>query len=91
MIATFPGVKLVQTVGVPDDMLGEKVVACIVPQDVKTVDVDALRSFLKERLASFKVPREILLFREEEIAGTGKIKFTICVTSQQNNWPLSSN
>jgi acyl-CoA synthetase (AMP-forming)/AMP-acid ligase II len=77
VIATFPGVKLTQTVGVPHETLSEMVVSCIVPQEAQMLDTDALRGFLKERLASFKIPREILLFREEEFAvtGNGKIKF----------------
>jgi fatty-acyl-CoA synthase len=77
VIATFPGVKLTQTIGVPHETLSEMVVSCIVPQEAQVLDADALRDFLKARLASFKVPREILFFREEEFAvtGSGKIKF----------------
>ena len=77
VIATFPGVKITQTVGVPHDLLGEMVVSCIVAQDDSTLDPGALTRFLKQRLASFKVPREILFFREEELAvtGSGKVKF----------------
>ncbi|MDB5972175.1 MAG: long-chain fatty acid--CoA ligase [Hydrocarboniphaga sp.] len=79
VIATFPGVKLTQTVGVPHDTLGEMVVACIVPQDGKTLDAAELCDFLKERLASFKLPREVLFFSEDELAvtGSGKIKFKL--------------
>ena len=33
VIAAVPGVKRTQTVGVPDDLLGEMVVSCIVPID----------------------------------------------------------
>ncbi|MBK6276908.1 MAG: acyl--CoA ligase [Gammaproteobacteria bacterium] len=79
VIATFPGVKITQTVGVPHELLGEMVVSCIVAQDGTTLDAGALTRFLKERLASFKVPREILFFREEELAvtGSGKVKFRI--------------
>jgi acyl-CoA synthetase (AMP-forming)/AMP-acid ligase II len=77
IIATFPGVKLTQTVGVPHETLSEMVVSCIVPQEDQMLCADALREFLKQRLASFKVPREVLFFREEEFAvtGSGKIKF----------------
>ncbi|HTZ69146.1 MAG TPA: long-chain fatty acid--CoA ligase, partial [Acetobacteraceae bacterium] len=76
-IATYPGVKITQTVGVPHPTLSEMVVSCIVPQDDATIDAVALSGFLKERLASFKVPREILFFREDELAvtGSGKVKF----------------
>ena len=37
VIARFPGVKRTQTVGVPDELLGEMVVACIVPLDGVTL------------------------------------------------------
>lgn len=77
LIAKFPGVKLTQTVGVPDALLGEMVVSCIVPQEDRTLDAAAIREYLKGQLASFKLPREILFFGEEEFAvtGSGKIKF----------------
>ncbi len=76
VIAAFPGVKLVQTVGVPHDTLGEMVVACVVAQDGVQIDDNALRAYLKERLASFKVPRRVLLLSESEmpVTGNGKIK-----------------
>jgi fatty-acyl-CoA synthase len=78
-ISTFPGVKRSMTVGVPDEMLGEKVVACIVPQADTTLDTGEITHFLKKRLASFKVPRDILFFREDELAitGSGKVKFRL--------------
>jgi fatty-acyl-CoA synthase len=76
-VGMFPGVKRAMTVGVPDEMLGEKVVTCIVPQAGTTLDTGEITRFLKERLASFKVPRDILFVREEELAitGSGKVKF----------------
>ncbi|HEX7856688.1 MAG TPA: class I adenylate-forming enzyme family protein [Sphingobium sp.] len=77
VLADYPGVKRAQTVGVPDAMLGEKVVSCIVPHDDATLDAGHVQAFLKERFASFKVPREILFFAEEEldVTGSGKVKF----------------
>jgi acyl-CoA synthetase (AMP-forming)/AMP-acid ligase II len=77
-IAAIPGVKLTQTVGVPDDMLGEMVVGCIVPQEGVALDDTAIRAALKDKLASFKIPRRILFFREDELpmAGSAKIKAT---------------
>ena len=71
-----PGVKVAQTVGVPHDTLGEVVVACVVPHDDAALDAGQLVAFLRERLASYKVPRQVLFFREAEVAltGTAKIK-----------------
>ena len=68
------GVKVAQTVGLPHDTLGEVVVSCVVPHDGATVDAEAIRAFLAERLASYKVPRQVLFFREDEIALTGSAK-----------------
>jgi fatty-acyl-CoA synthase len=75
-IAAIPGVKVTQTVGVPDDLLGEVVVSCIVPQDGATFDEAIIRNTLKSQLASYKIPRRVLFFREDEMpmAGSAKIK-----------------
>ena len=69
-------VKAVKTVGVPHDTLGELVVACIVPHAGATLDEESVRSFAKQQLASYKVPRRVLFFREDELelTGTAKIK-----------------
>lgn len=68
------GVKVAQTVGVPHDTLGEVVVSCVVPRDGVTLDGEGIRAFLAERLASYKVPRHVLFFRDDEIALTGNAK-----------------
>ncbi len=73
-IAAYPGVKRTQTIGLPHDTLGEIVVACIVPVEGTTLEEHAITDFLRQRLASFKVPRTILFFREEDFALTGNEK-----------------
>jgi len=67
-------VKITQTIGVPHETLGEIVVACIVPQDGVTLEESALRDFLKTRLASYKVPRRVLVLREADLPMTGSAK-----------------
>lgn len=74
VIAQCPGVKITKTVGVPDELLGELVVACIVPQEGAELTEDAVRIFAKEQLASFKVPRRVLFFGEDELQWTGSAK-----------------
>jgi len=69
-----PGVKVTQTVGVPHDTLGELVVACIVPHEGATLDEEQVRSFARQDLASYKVPRRVLFFTEDELATTGTAK-----------------
>ncbi|MEU5840352.1 class I adenylate-forming enzyme family protein [Rhodococcus sp. NPDC047139] len=73
-LIAHPGVKVARTVGVPHDTLGEVVVSCIVAHADTDLDVDGIRSYLRERLASYKVPREVLFFDEGEISLTGSAK-----------------
>ncbi len=73
-LATYPGVKRSQTVGVPHETLSEMVVSCIVPIDGATLDHGQLIAYLKERLASYKIPRELLFFAEEDFPLTGNEK-----------------
>jgi fatty-acyl-CoA synthase len=74
VLAGYPGLKIGRTVGVPHDTLGEMVVSCVVPHDATTLEEAAIRDFLKERLASYKIPRRVLFFREEELSMTGSAK-----------------
>jgi len=74
VLATIPGVKRAQTVGVPHETLGEMVVACIVPHEGARLEAGAVTEAAKAQLASFKVPRAVLFFREEEFAVTGSEK-----------------
>jgi fatty-acyl-CoA synthase len=74
VLALYPGVKVGRTVGVPHPTLGEIVVSCVVPHESAALDEPAIRDFLKERLASYKVPRRVLFFREDELSMTGSAK-----------------
>jgi fatty-acyl-CoA synthase len=74
VLSRCPGVKISMTVGVPDEMLGEMVVACIIPFEGAVLDDIAIRDFAKESLASYKVPRRVLFFREQDFATTGSNK-----------------
>ncbi len=76
VLAVYPGVRRAQTVGVPHDTLGEMVVACVVAQDGAALAEADIRGFLKERLASYKVPRRVLFLREDEfpLTANGKVK-----------------
>ncbi len=70
------GVKAVQSVGVPHDLLGELVVACIVPHDGVEMTEGDVQAYAKQTLASYKVPRRVLFFAEAdlELTGSSKIK-----------------
>jgi fatty-acyl-CoA synthase len=67
-------VKLAQTVGVPHETLGEIVVTCIVPHLGSGLDEATVQAFAKATLASYKVPRRVLFFADNEIELTGSAK-----------------
>jgi len=56
-LAGAPGVADAAVVGVPDDVMGEKVGAVIVPLPGVNFDVGPVLEHLRERLADFKVPQ----------------------------------
>lgn len=74
VLRQIPGVKVVQTVGVPHENLGEIVVSCIVPHDDSDLTEDVIKRAAKDKLASYKVPRAVLFFDETEIELTGSAK-----------------
>lgn len=90
-ISQYPGVRRTKTVGIPDDMLGERIVSCIVPQEGVSLDEQKLRTFLKERLASFKLPKNVLLVNEQDIAVTGSGKVKVVELRQFVTKRLQSN
>ena len=73
-IESCPGVKRIGTVGVPDDTRGEIVVACIVPVEGASLSQEDVTAFLKSRLASYKIPRQVLLFGDHEFPLTDNEK-----------------
>jgi long-chain acyl-CoA synthetase len=60
-ISLFPGVTEVAVVGCPDEALGECVVAVIYTPLGDALDTEAVLSYCREHLASFKVPCKILV------------------------------
>ncbi len=60
----------------PHETLGEIVVSCIVREAGRDLSADAVIRFLKARLASYKVPREVVFVTEKELkfTGTAKVK-----------------
>ena len=73
-VVTFRGIKRSQTVGLADDLLGERVATCIVPLDGEMVDIEALGLHLRAKLAAFKCPRNILVFDDADFEITGNEK-----------------
>jgi acyl-CoA synthetase (AMP-forming)/AMP-acid ligase II len=60
-------------VGVPDARKGEAVCLYIQPLPGRTIDGETLRAWLKQRLAHFKLPREIVVMAAIPHLGSGKV------------------
>jgi long-chain acyl-CoA synthetase len=60
-----PDVYEAAVFGVPHERLGEEVAAAIVPKAGRDIDPDALRTFLAQHLAPFKIPTRIALRGEQ--------------------------
>ncbi len=58
-LVSAPGVGEAAAVGVPDEMMGEKVGAAIVPAAGAELDVAAVLGHVREHLADFKVPQYV--------------------------------
>jgi acyl-CoA synthetase (AMP-forming)/AMP-acid ligase II len=63
-LASAPGVGEAAAVGVPDEMMGEKVGAAIVPAAGAELDVAAVLGHVRGRLADFKVPQYVAVRRD---------------------------
>lgn len=74
LLILHPAVKIAQTVGVPDDLLGELVVSCIALHEGATLSEAGVKAYAREQLASYKVPRRVLFLEEGAFSQTGSAK-----------------
>jgi acyl-CoA synthetase (AMP-forming)/AMP-acid ligase II len=72
----LPEVDVPVVVGLPDPVLGQRVVAAVVPVKGAQVTQESLRAKLREALSSYKIPRDIVFIAHDEIPRTmtGKIR-----------------
>jgi acyl-CoA synthetase (AMP-forming)/AMP-acid ligase II len=77
VLDSHPDVKRAAVVGVPDPVAGELVIGCVVLCQGATVDENALREHARAGLSSYKVPRRILFFDEEEVEFTASEKVNL--------------
>jgi acyl-coenzyme A synthetase/AMP-(fatty) acid ligase len=61
------GVHSAYVVGIPDPERGQLLVAAVVPRDGVSLDIEVIRQSLTQRLSSYKVPREFVIFSRDEV------------------------
>jgi fatty-acyl-CoA synthase len=69
-----PAVADVQVVGVPDERLGEEVMAWVIAREGATVEEDELREYCRGKIARYKIPRYVASCSEFPMTVTGKIQ-----------------
>ncbi len=74
VLVQHPALRSASSVGVPHPTLGQELVACVVAHPGHSLDEAEVRSFARERLSAYKVPRRVLFFEPEELALTSSSK-----------------
>ena len=71
---THPKIQDAKVVGVADEKYGEEVCVWVMPRDGEVLSEDEVRTFCKEHIAYFKVPRYIRFVEEFPMTVTGKVQ-----------------
>jgi fatty-acyl-CoA synthase len=74
LLAEHEDVAEAVVVGVPDEEFGQALKAFVVLRPGRQADAEALREYVKARLARFKVPREVTFLDEFPRTATGKVQ-----------------
>ncbi|ERI09899.1 AMP-binding protein [Aneurinibacillus aneurinilyticus] len=69
-----PKVLDVQVVGVPDEMYGEQILACIKVKEEEELTVEEIKEFCDGKIARYKIPQYIQIVDEYPMTASGKIQ-----------------
>lgn len=72
---SHPKIKDIAVIGVPHEKWGEQVIAIAVLRDGETAASEEIRSYCKGKIAGYKVPKEVIFIKDEDMprSGIGKI------------------
>jgi acyl-CoA synthetase (AMP-forming)/AMP-acid ligase II len=73
-LRAHPAVDDVCVIGVPHDVLGEQVCACIVPVEGAVITGSEIKRFAHETMADYKVPDLVRFFDSFPMTGSGKVR-----------------
>jgi fatty-acyl-CoA synthase len=74
VLRAHPGVDDACVIGLPHEVLGEQVCACVVLVEGAIVTGDELKEFCREQLSDPKVPDLVRFFDAFPLTGSGKVK-----------------
>ncbi|MET0823252.1 MAG: AMP-binding protein [Solirubrobacterales bacterium] len=73
LLAGHDAVKEVAVIGVDDEDFGQRLKAFVVPSEGGSIDEDGVKSYVKQNLARYKVPREVEFLDSLPRNATGKV------------------
>jgi fatty-acyl-CoA synthase len=74
VLRTHPAVDDVCAVGIPHDVLGELVCACVVPVEGAIITAEELKGFCRDQMADDNVPDLVRFFDTFPMTGSGKVR-----------------
>jgi fatty-acyl-CoA synthase len=74
ILRAHPAVEEVCVVGVPDEVLGELICACIVPVEGAVVRGEDVLQYARDQLADYKLPDLVRFFDALPMTASGKVK-----------------
>ena len=69
-----PKVLDVSIVGVPDPIMGEAVMAFVIPREGTTLEPEEIMAFARGKIANFKVPKYVEIVERFPLTGSGKVQ-----------------
>jgi long-chain acyl-CoA synthetase len=72
-LITMPGVADCAVFGIPDPEFGEALMAAVQPLDSASLDEHQVKEWLAQRIANYKVPRQVVFHEQLPREDSGKI------------------
>jgi acyl-CoA synthetase (AMP-forming)/AMP-acid ligase II len=69
-----PDIMDAAVIGIPDERLGERTCACVVPRAGRSLDFAAVVDFLRPKIATYKLPEMVEVLADLPRTPTGKIQ-----------------
>jgi fatty-acyl-CoA synthase len=73
LLADHESIEEAAVIGVPDEEFGERLKAFVVRRDGAQLDEEGVKGYVRDNLARFKVPRDVVFVAELPRNATGKV------------------
>ena len=84
VLRTHPDIQECAVVGLPDDEWGERVACAVVCRESSSLNVDALRSWARDRIAPYKIPTRLVKIGSLPRNALGKVTKPVVVELFKN-------